>query len=303
MRIQFVQSLIDRMRGKCSQKSRTTGHDLGNQTTDQCLEKRNHERQRSLKEKGIDLLGQMVRTREGLTFCIQDDMDGGTDICVIQEIFCGSDYVFKNNENDQTIVIDMGMNVGIAALYFAARKNVTRVYSYEPFTPTYNRALDNIKLNPDFANKITTFNFGLGKENKTFEIPYCSEISGDMSTTVDRLEYEEKYHDRNRVLEKVEVKSAAEALLPIFNSLATECVVLKIDTEGAEFDILESLDSASLLKKVDFLMMEFHFRSPQPLEDILTKNGFVVIYKHIYHEKSQPSGLMYATNIGRRCYT
>ena len=258
---------------------------------------------RKLEKYGIVFLpDNKIKTREGLIFRIQGDVYDGTDIPVIREVFCGQDYVFKNNINQKTIVIDMGMNVGIASLYFASRENVTNVYSFEPFTPTYTRALENMKLNPDFAKKIRPFNFGLGKENKTLEIPYCSEYSGDMSTTIDRLEHEEKYHDKTHVQEKVEIKKTSEVLSPIFDSLTNECVVLKIDTEGAEFEILESLDCESLLEKVDFIMMEFHFRSPQPIEDILTKNGFIVIYRNLYNESAQV-GLMYAANIRRKSYT
>ncbi len=261
---------------------------------------RDLERKKRLKENGIVfLLDQKVKTREGLTFHLKDGADGGTDIGTILEVFCTPDYYFKNNKSDTTVVIDMGMNVGIASLYFASRENVAKVYSFEPFAPTYGKALENIKLNPVFAKKITAFNFGLGKENTTLEIPYCTEISGEMSTTIDRLGYVEEYHDKTRVMEKVEIKSAAETLLPILNSLTTECVVLKIDTEGAEFDILESLDSSSLLEKVDFIMMEHHYRSPRILEDILTKNSFVVIYRYPFNENAQ-LGLMYAANIGRR---
>jgi len=262
---------------------------------------RSTRRKERLKEHGAVFLehDSKVKTREGVTFHLPGNIARGTDIRVIMELFCGGDYVFRIGKNENIIVFDMGMNIGAASLYFATIENVTTVYSFEPFTPTYNKALENINLNPDLARKIKVFNFGLGKKNETLEIPYCRDFAGDMSTTIDRLEYDNEYHELPRVVEKVEVKDAAEVLAPILGSLPTESIVLKIDTEGAEFDILESLDSAFLLKKVDYIMMEYHFRSPQPLEDILTNNGFIVTYRHLYREGDQ-NGVMYAANVRRR---
>ncbi len=237
-----------------------------------------------------------VTTKENIAFQLSPVIRENTDVLVLLELFCDETYGFQIDPKEKAVVFDMGMNIGAATLFFANKENVTDVYSYEPFTPTYQRALTNIGLNPRLAKKIHPFNFGLGKENKTMEIPYNAEMAGDMSTTIDRLDYEERYHDRERTIEKVEVKDTAETLAPILKNLTDERVILKIDTEGAEFDILESLDSASLLKKIDFLMMEYHFRSPRVMEEALTRNGFLVWSRSPYR-KGQQFGMIYAVNL------
>ena len=253
-----------------------------------------------LKDHGIVVLSDRdhsikIKTKEGFTFCIRAN---STDIPVVQEFFCEYGYAFKNNRNEQTIVIDVGMNIGISSVYFASMENVKHVFSFEPFTPTYNRALENIKLNPTLAGKITAFSIGLGNENKILEIPYNRDFAGNMSTTIDRMNFQ--YRDKEGILEKVEVKNAGEILSTILASHSTKRVILKIDTEGAEFDILESLDSAGLLPKIDFVMMEYHFREPQFLEDVLTKNGYIVIYRHYGYLEGSPFGFLYGANIGKQ---
>lgn len=240
----------------------------------------------------------MIVSPDGITFCVLDESDVCTDMMVIPEIFCDGEYQFKINQDERGAVFDIGMNIGAATLYFAQMENISRVFSFEPFAPTYRRAMENISRNPHLKPKITTYNIGLGKENKTLEIPYCQDISGDMSTIVDRLDYEERYHDKKHTIEKVEVRNASEILAPLFHSLSDERIILKIDTEGAEFDILESLYSTPLLDRVDFIMMEFHFQSPKTLEKILTDKGFIVAYRHSYHVGAQ-IGMIYAANIGK----
>jgi len=54
---------------------------------------------------------------------------------------------------------------------------------------------------------------------------------------------------------------------------------MKCDTEGAEFDIFESLRNSHTLDNIDMVMMEYHEKSPKPLEDILTEHNFIVFYK------------------------
>lgn len=241
---------------------------------------------------------QLVKTPQGVTFCLSGDLEEMTDFSVLWEIFYDGVYDIKMPTDKKGVVFDIGLNVGGATLFFAAKPEISKLFSFEPFLPTYEKARKNIGLNPSLAEKIMTFSFGLGKENKTLETPYSADISGDMSTTVDRLQWEEKYHDRESTLEKVEIRNAAEVLGPLFDKLSDERIILKIDTEGAEFDIIESLDTASLLERVDLIMMEYHFANPKTLEDTLIRNGFSVIYRDYYHE-GVTNGLMYAFQLRR----
>ena len=86
-------------------------------------------------------------------------------------------YSAKNS-----IVIDIGMNVGIASLFFATLPHVEKVYAFEPFKAPYLRAMDNFKLNPALSAKIQAYNFGLS--NKFEELDVLAEELRTIGTSV-----------------------------------------------------------------------------------------------------------------------
>jgi len=191
------------------------------------------------------------------------------------------------------VLLDVGMNFGTTTLYYANKSNVRHVYAFEPFIPTYEEALRNIQLNGRLAPKITTYPIGLGQEDRTLETLYDKEASGGMSTTVDRFRDASPIFKKEKAaVEQVTVRNALAVLEPIVLQHQQDQIVLKVDTEGAEFEIFKTLDEGGLLKKIDIVMLEYHFRSPQELEDRLTTNGFVVFYKG-EHKKGEQTGVIY----------
>ena len=65
----------------------------------------------------------------------------------IRDIFCADCYNYFLNDTSGEVVIDIGMNIGGASLYFLNKPNVIKVYSFEPFPDTFAEAEDNFKLN------------------------------------------------------------------------------------------------------------------------------------------------------------
>ena len=195
------------------------------------------------------------------------------------EVFHNKDYeIYFNRE---AILIDLGLNIGMTTLYFAKNKNIKKIYSFEPFTPTYDLAIKNIEKNPILKAKIETFNYGLDKEEKEIEMPYSSEISGCMSTTFNPFKINTEICKTVEKIEKIQTKKASEILKPIINKHVkkNELIILKIDTEGAEFAIFEDLEKEKLFNHVDIIMLEYHFKSPKELENILLKNNFIIRYE------------------------
>ena len=72
---------------------------------------------------------------------------------ITKEVFYKERYNW-GGRNDRYVVFDIGMNVGIASLFFAQRNDVECVYGFEPFPVTYQRALENISLNVKLMKKI-----------------------------------------------------------------------------------------------------------------------------------------------------
>lgn len=228
----------------------------------------------------FDYINQQIQTKSGINIRYNEDYITTTIYCLF-EVFHRQDYQLLFN--DDAILIDIGMNIATTSLYFANKPQIKKVYSFEPFKPTYDMAINNINANPEIKNKITTFNYGLGKEVETIQLPYNPEQSGCMSTSLTPFEHNPVFYDGVKCYETVEVKKASECLLSIINKhLNKEKIIVKIDTEGAEFEIFEDLENAKLFQNIDVVMLEYHYNSPKVLEETLMKNDFIVIYKPPY---------------------
>ena len=207
---------------------------------------------------------------------------------LIKEVFVKSEY--NLNIANESVLIDIGMNRAAASLLFAANKNIKRVYSYEPFSPTFDKAKKNLNLNPKLSEKVIPHNCGLGKADITLELPYIADATGGMSTTHDVCKGE-----KNIKKETVVVKDAAKEIIPILEENKDKHIIVKCDCEGAEFEIFERLNEKNLLSCIDVVMMEYHFEKPDRLLNILTENGFAAQTK-IGSRKSK-TGYIYAVRM------
>ena len=183
-------------------------------------------------------------------------------------VILGEEYKFDSNNNDEYVVFDIGLNIGLASLYFAGKDNISEIYSFEPFVPTFKVAERNMELNPNLAKKIHIFNFGLSDHEDTLDIGYNPDLPGAMSSMPGHSELQD-----NSEKEKIVLKVASDILGPLFEKHSDKKILIKMDVEGAEREILPNLDKAGLLKKVDILLMEYHDGYSKPLADILEKNG------------------------------
>ena len=194
------------------------------------------------------------------------------DVNFVDELFFKSAYNFKTRR--PTCVIDVGMNVGLASLLFAANTQVAEVHAFEPFASTFLRGCANIALNPDLAAKITTHNFGLSDkdEDVTLAIDENGGDSGGMQT---------RSVDGGTPM-RLTLRDAAGTIGPIVaNARARGLdVVVKIDCEGAEFPIFASLGASGLLNDISAMMVEWHRifdgRNQAELIDPLLSAGFTV---------------------------
>lgn len=101
-----------------------------------------------------------------------------TDFDIVTEIFVMNTYYF-HIPADEIVVIDMGMNIGAASLYFAKMRNVVSVYGFEPFPDTYQQAVDNFALNTNFIkNKIHPFNVAVTDKEEIKLVAVSAEQTG-----------------------------------------------------------------------------------------------------------------------------
>lgn len=213
---------------------------------------------------------------------------------VVNELF--TEQLYDININQKSVVIDVGMNVGLASLYFATYEKVEKIYAFEPFPDTYREALLNFEINDKgLTSKIIHHNAGVGDINKTISVPkpYAGDLGG--STTeyfLKELKKDDVERLKNGYID-VRISSIIDILKDVKDKNQDSKIILKLDCEGAEFEIIEALNNAGLLKEVATYLIEWHFKPKKIITDIFTANNFSYIAPD-RTDISESVGMIYA---------
>lgn len=202
-----------------------------------------------------------------------------TDMDIFWEIFLFHEYSI--NLLPHSIVIDIGMNVGFASLYFASYDEVDKVYGFEPFPDTYQMALDNFKLNTyEIQEKIIPHNVAVTDKDEYMDVAVKTNEPGWRSILS---------QDKNSPKIRIQCKSAAAVVEEIIKDNPNKKYVLKCDTEGSEYMIFDSLAQANLLSKFDSIVMEYH-EGFESIIKLLETNG----YRYYQRERIKGVGIIAA---------
>jgi len=158
---------------------------------------------------------------------------------VLHEVFNENVYDFTANANGLA-VIDVGANIGIFSIY-AAMKGA-KVVAIEPEPHNIELFKKNVELN-NLQNKIKLYEFGIG-EPGTYRI----KNNAGGSSIVGYIQ--ENYDKENKDYTQIEVKSLDKIEFD-------NCDFMKVDIEGAEYDMFESCNPQTL-KKIKQMSVEFH---------------------------------------------
>lgn len=210
-----------------------------------------------------------------------------SNIFTAYEIYLEKLYDFST-PNSNNVVVDIGMNVGYATLFFASSVKTSHVYSYEPFPETYNEAINNIDLNAHLKSKITPHNYGISDRSEEIEVPMMESGSAIASTSNIFVEHNRVVSDKKI---KVKVKNIIEVLNEITNKHPQQKLFIKVDCEGEEYGIMDALNNDIVLKSIAGFFIEWHIKGPEPIINILNSNDFTSL--HIPRE-GVDSGMIYA---------
>jgi FkbM family methyltransferase len=230
-----------------------------------------------------------MTTPQGVRIDVSNTAD--CPLYLVREVFVKSEYNLDIAR--ESVLIDIGMNRAAVSLRFAANENIKSVYAFEPFRPTFESAKRNLELNPHLSQKINAFNFGLGKEDTTLELPYRKNATGGMSTTHDVCKGQ-----KNIDKETVVIKDAATEIAAILRENKNRCIIVKCDCEGAEFEIFDRLDQQGLVGRIDVVIMEYHFEPPDALVKILNRENLAVQRK--IASRRAKTGYIYAVRMAER---
>ena len=214
---------------------------------------------------------------------------------ILNELLIGHVYDFYIPGD--VVVLDIGANVGMTALYMAHRMPNAFVHGFELVPSTFRQALDNVALNPALLSRIELHNYGISDGDRSVEIEYSDDFPG--SATLPQV------GTLPSRLPNARAQCAVRDIATVWQELGLHTghrtVVLKIDCEGSEYVILRRLEQLKLLPHIAFVAMEWHRfnedHRPQDLRERFERNGFLVISAGL---ESDAAGMMYAYNLGAR---
>jgi len=205
---------------------------------------------------------------------------------IINEVFVEEEYKFKTPE--RVVLIDIGTNIGTASLFFSLLDNVEKIYCFEPVLDTYNQAKYNFSINESAKKVVAINNFGLGKNDRDEIFIFDKQVKGNTGV---RGKMSSSYSNNSTTEEvNVKIKSASSEIQKIIDSNSNSKIVVKMDCEGAEYEIFESLTS-DIISCIDVFMIEWHDKGSKTIEDILLKNGFNLFLKDL----APNAGILYAS--------
>jgi FkbM family methyltransferase len=200
------------------------------------------------------------------------------EIFIISEVFVDRDYHFSISES--AVVIDIGANIGISSLFFSTMTGVEKIYSFEPVLDTYNQAKYNFSLNDKINKVVQINNEGLGKNNRSEVFIFNKDMKGNTGV---RGDLSPSYSSKDHVFSEVTVSicDASEKISAITNENLGKKIVVKMDCEGAEYEIFENLVANNCLIRIDVFMIEWHDKGPKQIEDVLKNNNFCFFSRNL----------------------
>jgi len=187
----------------------------------------------------------------------------GDDLGHLEELYCRGQY--GRDFADQT-VIDVGMSTAESSVFFALA-GACRVIGVEPDPEAFHLAIENIKLNR-VEGIVRPLNLAVAGTTGEATLRISSRHPNANSLTPSASV--QTYFRFDRTLEVRTI-----SLPELIRSESLERVdLLKLDCEGAEYDIVRSLDATSA-ERIHHAVVEFH-DGVQDLARDLTARGFEV---------------------------
>lgn len=187
---------------------------------------------------------------------------GTTDKGIVKEIFLLNHYRFAlDHLPDNGTVIDVGAQIGTFSSYVAHQSPGASIHSFEPMSENFDMLEKNISGNA-FKN-VRPHKQAVSSTNGELKLYLSDENTG--------------MHSLYRPGERFETVDSV-AFNSLHETLGIDvCDVLKLDCEGAEYDIIENAGDDAL-KRTKSIVMEYHLPEKNPaMIERLRAVGFEVI--------------------------
>jgi len=186
----------------------------------------------------------IFKTKTGLRIKIRVR---STDLMALTNVWMINEYDVEDFEiNTNDTVIDIGAHIGLFSLLVSQLCKTGKILSFEPVSENFDLLVSNLKLN--HIKNILSFNMAVSKNSGRLDLF----LNNDQSA--------------HSIFSKSSESISAEStsLQKIFDeNKISSCKLLKLDCEGAEYQIIDSLPS-EYLDKIQNIVMEYHLADTKP---------------------------------------
>ena len=170
-----------------------------------------------------------------------------TDLMTLTNVWMVNEYDIEDFEiNVNDTVIDIGAHIGLFSLLVSQRCKTGKILSFEPVRENFDLLVSNLKLN--HIENVLPFNMAVSKNLDKLNLF----LNDDQSA----------HSIFPKSSESISVESTS--LQKIFEeNKISSCKLLKLDCEGAEYEIIDSLPS-EYLDKIQNIVIEYHSADTKP---------------------------------------
>jgi FkbM family methyltransferase len=155
---------------------------------------------------------------------------------LLTDVFIRRDY---GDIKDNITIIDIGANIGAFTLYSVYNKN-NICYAFEPEIQNFKKLKENIEIN-NLSGKVKMYNLAIAGNKDDKKLYKFESISHSFTRTGDDFD----------IVHCTDLNSFIET-----NNIS-QVDYLKMDCEGAEFEILYSIKD-EIFKKIRYMCIEYH---------------------------------------------
>ncbi len=187
--------------------------------------------------------------------------NNSSDIHIFTNIWIVEEYS-QIGDKKNGIIVDIGAHIGLFSIY-ALKCNPKEIIAFEPIKENYDLFKENILLNE--IKNIKCYNVAVSDEKLEVEIYFNKDFAAH--SLINKDGYSRKVKSRS--------------LKNIFDeNKIDECDILKLDCEGSEYVIFETLPD-NYYNKIKKIIMEYHiidsnFKHLENLKNKLEEMNFVL---------------------------
>ena len=205
----------------------------------------------------------VLKTKSGVEFTVSNKNSA---LPIIVGIFHYKEYGELRDIGNSPTIVDLGANIGAFTLFALSRIPKARVYAYEPNPDSFRFLTKSVERN-GFTSRATLVNKAVAGTEGVRTLYVTKELSG-----TDTL-YDHRPDNR-----PVEVLCITLERIFEENGISI-CDLMKVDVEGAEYEILLSAPD-HILSRIKKIVMEWHLIDPRyginDLTSFLRSKGFVI---------------------------